>query len=179
MLFSLSFGSSSGLCVFVYACVCVCIFLYCLLVYNSTGSFIKYGGRPTRCLAGEYNDELTPVWRGWPFSFRTGCQRRDLQKAPMPHKEKKKRNSLGSILVKEGLKRPALDWSCKMGLPSLNEAKFWVMKWFRNVQWDLSVKAVVLTSSYGETSQLNLTAISCPTINTSVLNDRLSTLFLP
>ena len=68
-------------------CVCRCIFLYCLSVCNSMGSFIEYGGRPTRCLAGEYSDELTPAWRGWLFSFRTGCQRRDLQKAPMPHKE--------------------------------------------------------------------------------------------
>ena len=82
--------------------VCVCIFLYCLLVYNSTGSFIKYGGRPTRCLAGEYNDELTPVWRGWPFSFRTGCQRRDLQKAPMLHKEKKKKKKFFGLNPSQG-----------------------------------------------------------------------------
>ena len=50
-------------------CVCVCVrararahtFLYCLLVYNSMGSFHKHDGRSTRHLAGEYTDEQTPA----------------------------------------------------------------------------------------------------------------------
>ena len=121
------------------ACANMCVFLYCLLVCDSMlhSTNMTTGVHCTWC-----GDEQAPAWRCWPFSLRIGRQWRDLQVAPMPHKE----TASCSTLVKEGSKRPALDPSWTTGL-SFHKRDKSCGSWsdFTTDNRDLFMKAIILT----------------------------------